>query len=207
MVIFKPFASQHVSYVHGGYRFHRSPYGHLPDDEFVAACVADLRDVAATSTSGDVACMIAGTHTRCSRLRHPSRWFLRGHEADPRRARDPVRLRRGPDRLGPYRRALLGLPGPRDHAGPPDLRQGRRQWSRYRWRRGPIRIDRLRQRQLHIDLRGQPLGLRRCPRQHRVPDVPRPAIQCLGARRAADGPAWLHWWTSSPSSARCEAVG
>jgi 4-aminobutyrate aminotransferase len=47
-----------VGYVHGGYRY-RSPFGHLPDDEFVAACVADLRDVIATSTSGDVACLIA----------------------------------------------------------------------------------------------------------------------------------------------------
>ncbi len=47
-----------VSYVHGGYRY-RSPYGHLPDDDFTAACVADLRDVIATSTAGDVACLIA----------------------------------------------------------------------------------------------------------------------------------------------------
>jgi 4-aminobutyrate aminotransferase len=47
-----------VSYVHGGYRF-RSPFGHLPDGEYVAACVDDLRDVIATSTSGDVACFIA----------------------------------------------------------------------------------------------------------------------------------------------------
>ena len=31
-----------VSYVHGGYRY-RSPFGHLPDDEYIAACVADLR--------------------------------------------------------------------------------------------------------------------------------------------------------------------
>ena len=47
-----------VSYVHGGYRF-RSPFGHLPDREFTEACVTDLRDVIATSTSGDVACLIA----------------------------------------------------------------------------------------------------------------------------------------------------
>ena len=47
-----------VSYVHGGYRY-RSPFGHLPDAEFTAACVDDLRDVLATTTSGDVACMIA----------------------------------------------------------------------------------------------------------------------------------------------------
>src|SRR5580658_3366827 len=47
-----------VSYVHGGYRF-RSPFGHLPDQEFTAACVADLRDVIETTTAGDVACLIA----------------------------------------------------------------------------------------------------------------------------------------------------
>jgi 4-aminobutyrate aminotransferase len=47
-----------VSYVHGGYRY-RSPFGHLSDDRFVAACVDDLRDVIATSTAGDVACLIA----------------------------------------------------------------------------------------------------------------------------------------------------
>ena len=47
-----------VSYVHGGYRY-RSPFGHLPDDEYIAACVADLEDVIATATAGDVACLIA----------------------------------------------------------------------------------------------------------------------------------------------------
>ena len=47
-----------VTYVHGGYKY-RSPFGHLPDAEFTAACVADLRDMLAIATSGDVACMIA----------------------------------------------------------------------------------------------------------------------------------------------------
>ncbi|MFL6124464.1 aspartate aminotransferase family protein [Actinophytocola sp.] len=47
-----------VSYVHGGYPY-RSPFRDLPDDEYIAACVADLRDVLQTATSGDVACMIA----------------------------------------------------------------------------------------------------------------------------------------------------
>jgi 4-aminobutyrate aminotransferase len=46
-----------VSYVHGGYRY-RSPFGHLPDTEFIAACAADLRDVIETTTSGDVGAMI-----------------------------------------------------------------------------------------------------------------------------------------------------
>jgi 4-aminobutyrate aminotransferase len=47
-----------VSYVHGGYRY-RSPFKDLPDAEYNAACVADLRDVIESTTSGDVACLIA----------------------------------------------------------------------------------------------------------------------------------------------------
>ncbi|SFQ00152.1 4-aminobutyrate aminotransferase [Amycolatopsis arida] len=46
-----------VSHVHGGYRY-RSPFRHLSDADYVAACVADLRDVLATTTAGDVAAMI-----------------------------------------------------------------------------------------------------------------------------------------------------
>jgi 4-aminobutyrate aminotransferase len=47
-----------TSYVHSGYRL-RSPFGHLPDGEFIQACTADLVDVIETMTSGDVACLIA----------------------------------------------------------------------------------------------------------------------------------------------------
>jgi 4-aminobutyrate aminotransferase len=47
-----------VHYVHSGYRY-RSPFAGLSDDEFTAACVADLRDVITTMTAGDVACLIA----------------------------------------------------------------------------------------------------------------------------------------------------
>ncbi len=47
-----------VSYVQSGYRY-RSPFAGLDDDAFVDACVADLRMVIDTTTSGDVACMIA----------------------------------------------------------------------------------------------------------------------------------------------------
>jgi 4-aminobutyrate aminotransferase len=47
-----------VSYVQGGYRY-RSPFRNLPDDEYIAACVEDLRDVIQTTTAGDVACLIA----------------------------------------------------------------------------------------------------------------------------------------------------
>src|ERR671922_589408 len=47
-----------VSYVHGGYRY-RSPFRDLPDDEYIRACVDDLRDVLDTTTAGTVACMVA----------------------------------------------------------------------------------------------------------------------------------------------------
>ena len=47
-----------VSYVQGGYKL-RSPFGHLPDDEFIKACARDLKDVLEMTTAGDVACMIA----------------------------------------------------------------------------------------------------------------------------------------------------
>jgi len=47
-----------VSYVANGHRY-RSPFGGLSEAQFVDACVADLREVITTTTSGDVACMIA----------------------------------------------------------------------------------------------------------------------------------------------------
>jgi 4-aminobutyrate aminotransferase len=46
-----------VTYVHGGYKY-RSPFGHLPDDEFIAACVADLENMLEVATAGDVAALI-----------------------------------------------------------------------------------------------------------------------------------------------------
>jgi 4-aminobutyrate aminotransferase len=52
---FSPFQ---VTYVHGGYKL-RSPFGHLPDDEFIAACVSDLRDVLGVAAAGSPAVMIA----------------------------------------------------------------------------------------------------------------------------------------------------
>ncbi len=47
-----------VSFVHGGYRL-RSPFRHLDDAGYTAACVQDLRDVLDMCTAGDVAAMIA----------------------------------------------------------------------------------------------------------------------------------------------------
>ena len=47
-----------VSWVQGGYRY-RSPFAGLDDAAYIEACVDDLRMVLDTTTSGDVACMIA----------------------------------------------------------------------------------------------------------------------------------------------------
>jgi len=47
-----------VNFVHGGYRL-RSPFGHLDDDDFTEACVADLVQIIDMATAGDVAAMIA----------------------------------------------------------------------------------------------------------------------------------------------------
>ena len=46
-----------VTYVHGGYTY-RSPFGHLPEEAFIAACVADLENMLEVATAGDVAAMI-----------------------------------------------------------------------------------------------------------------------------------------------------
>ena len=47
-----------VSWVHGGYRY-RSPFKSFSDGDYIKACVDDLREIIETTTSGDVACMIA----------------------------------------------------------------------------------------------------------------------------------------------------
>jgi len=48
----------HTVYVHSGYKY-RSPFGHLPDEEFIAACTQDLDDLLRIAVAGDVACLIA----------------------------------------------------------------------------------------------------------------------------------------------------
>jgi 4-aminobutyrate aminotransferase len=48
----------HTVYVQGPYKY-RSPFGHLPDAEFIAACADDLRNMLDVAVSGDVAAMIA----------------------------------------------------------------------------------------------------------------------------------------------------
>jgi 4-aminobutyrate aminotransferase len=52
---FSPFST---IYVQSGAKY-RSPFGHLPDEAFVAAIAADLRDLLRVAVSGDAACLIA----------------------------------------------------------------------------------------------------------------------------------------------------
>ncbi|MDQ3324453.1 MAG: aminotransferase class III-fold pyridoxal phosphate-dependent enzyme [Actinomycetota bacterium] len=47
-----------VTYAQSGYRL-RSSFRDLPDEAYIDACVRDLRELLATTTAGDVACMIA----------------------------------------------------------------------------------------------------------------------------------------------------
>lgn len=47
-----------VNYLYGGYRY-AGPFADLDDAAFVEAAVADLRNTIATTTAGDVACLIA----------------------------------------------------------------------------------------------------------------------------------------------------
>ncbi len=48
----------HTIYVHGPYKY-RSPFGDLSDDDYIAACADDLRNLLEIAVSGDVAGMIA----------------------------------------------------------------------------------------------------------------------------------------------------
>ena len=84
---------------------------------------------------GDVACLIAEPIQGVGGFAIPPDGLLRRHAEGARRVRDPVRQRRGADRLGPHRRPLLGLPGARRRARPADLRQGPRQRAGDRRRR------------------------------------------------------------------------
>ncbi len=59
-----------VSYVHGGFRF-RSPFADRDDAGFIAACVDDLENILATTTAGDVACLIAEPIQGVGGFTHP----------------------------------------------------------------------------------------------------------------------------------------
>lgn len=47
-----------VNYVHGSYPY-RSPFGHLPEDDYIKACTDDLKEILCVATAGDVACLLA----------------------------------------------------------------------------------------------------------------------------------------------------
>ena len=111
------------------------------DAEYIAACVADLRDVLATTTAGDVACLIAEPIQGVGGFTMPPDGLFAALQGGPRRVRHPVHLRRGADRLGPHRRALLGHRGARRDAGHAHLRQGPGQRLRDRRRGRPRRPD------------------------------------------------------------------
>ncbi|MDP9073723.1 MAG: aspartate aminotransferase family protein [Actinomycetota bacterium] len=64
-----------VNFVHGGYQL-RSPFRHLDDAGYTAACVQDLRDILDMATSGDVACMIAEPIQGVGGFTHPPDGFF-----------------------------------------------------------------------------------------------------------------------------------
>lgn len=47
-----------VNYVHGSYPY-RSPFAHLTGQDYIDACVTDLKEILDVATAGDVACLIA----------------------------------------------------------------------------------------------------------------------------------------------------
>ena len=104
-------------YVHGGVRS-RGPFAALDDAEFIEACVADLKDLLGHTRGARGADRRA--HPGRRRLHLAARRAVRGLPRGAGRARHPVDRRRGADRLGPHRRALLGLAGAR-RDGPPDI--------------------------------------------------------------------------------------
>ena len=80
-----------VSYIQSGYRL-RSPFRALGDREFIEACAQDLRDVLDTTTSGDVACMIAEPIQGVGGFATPPDGFFARNQGDPRTARHPLHL-------------------------------------------------------------------------------------------------------------------
>ena len=129
-------------------------------------------DVIRTATAGDVACLIAEPIQGVAGFVVPPDGLFGAMQRGARRARHPLHLRRGADRMGAHRRSLLGLPGPRHHPRPADLRQGPGQRAGHRRRRRTARPHRRRARQLHLDLRRQPAGHRRRPGQPRLSCCP-----------------------------------
>ncbi len=118
----------------------------------------------------------------CRRLRHSPRRLLRRLQGGSRSHRDSLHFRRGPDRVGPDRRTLLGLPVTWHHPRHPHLRQGPRK------RHGPGRgggnrvADGFAARQLDFHVRRQPDVDRRRTGQPRLSARARPPDQRLQGR-------------------------
>ena len=115
-----------VTYLHGAYKL-RSPFSRLTDAELHRGLRRRPREGAGHRRLGRRGLPDRRAHPGGGRQHHPARRHVRGPEGGPRPPRHPVHLRRGADRLGPHRRALLGLPGPRDRPRHDHLRQGHRQ--------------------------------------------------------------------------------
>ena len=143
-----------VTYVHGGYKL-RSPFGHLPDDQYTAACVDDLRDLLNIATAGDVACMIAEPIQGVGGFAVPPDGFFGAmkdvlDEHGILFISDEVQTGVGADG-----RAFLGNRGSWHRAGHGHVRQGDRQWPRHRGRHCEGRHHGLHRCQLDQHLRGQ----------------------------------------------------
>ena len=95
-------------YLHGADR-HLAAYANLSDADYIKACVEDLRALLAARHPPRRRRLPAGrAGAGRGRVHHAARRAVRGVQGGPRRARHPADLRRGADRLGPDRRALLG---------------------------------------------------------------------------------------------------
>ena len=112
-----------VQYLHSGDRF-RGVFRDLPTTTSSPPWPTDLREVLATCTAGDVAVLIAEPIQGVGGFTVPPDGLFGALQEVLREHGHPVHLRRGADRLGPHRRPLLGLPGPRRRARHDHLRQG-----------------------------------------------------------------------------------
>ena len=118
-----PLAPFSVHYLHGTDRY-LPAFASLSEAEYQAACVQDLRHVLTTATAGDVACLIAEPVQGVGGFTMPPDGLLGEYAAVLRENGHAVHRRRGADRMGPDRRAFLGLPGARHRPGHDHFRQG-----------------------------------------------------------------------------------
>src|SRR6266542_846330 len=128
-------------------------------------------------------------HPGRRRVRHAAARVLRDREGHPRRVRDPVHLRRGPDRVRPHRRDVLGDRGVRRPARRHGHGQGPRQRHGHGRRARPPGDRRLAQGQLDLDVRRQPAVLDRGAGEPRAPRGGGPPAQRPDGWQVPDGRA------------------